>query len=118
MKGLPQFNDDPVAYLRALRRMVRRPRHMRAAIGFDHTDLEFCAAAWNAAAIAAGHNGMRNLFLDQKTMYERLTKQLKDGEHERGEAGVMLMEDGDWPHATLIDAAITALEHAGIRSVA
>ena len=118
MRGLPQFNDDPVAYLRALRRMVRKPPADRAAIGFDHTDLEFCAKAWNAAAIASGVSSMRALFLDQKTMYERLTKQLKNGEHEHGSAGIMRMEDHDWPHRTLINAAIAALAHAQIRSIA
>jgi len=118
MKGLPQFNDDPIAYLRALRRMVRRQPHERAAVAFDHTDLEFCAAAWEAAAIAAGHNGMRRLFFEQCLLYRRLEKQLKDGEHERGEAGIMTMEDHDWPHTTLINAAIAALEHAQIRSIA
>ncbi len=118
MKGMPQFNDDPVAYLRAMRRMVRRAPSEKAAIGFDHTDLEFCAKAWDAAAIAAGDNGMRKLFLDQRRLYRQLEKLLKNGEHARGEAGIMRMEDADWPHVTLINAAIAALEHAQIRSIA
>ena len=117
MKGLPQFNDDPVAYLRALRRMVRRPPAERDAIGFDHTDLEWCAQAWDAAAIAAGDNGMRKLFLEQRRIYERLTKLLTHGEYEHFCAGIMTMEDHDWPHVTLINAAIAALEYAQIRSI-
>lgn len=109
-----QFGD-PAKFLRAMLRMMARLD--RGDIGFDHEALEWISRVWSEAAVAAvGNSRLRDACIRERDRYKRLEVELKNGEHERGDSGIVFLnEDSDWPRPEVLRGAIDALSHAGIQ---
>lgn len=109
-----QFGD-PARFLRAMLQMSARPD--RGEIGFDHEALEWISRVWGDAALAAtGDSRLRDACIHERDRYKRLETDLKNGEYERGDSGIVFLTDaGDWPHPKVMRGAIDALTYAEIK---
>jgi len=103
-------DDNPERFLFTL--FCMSVRSDRAAIGFDHEDLEWTAQVWNLAATAAlGDEEM----VHWAAFYRHHCDALKAGELEHGTMGYTVFDQPDeWPSARIIGLAIVALRHAGM----
>lgn len=105
---------DPAKFLRAFLRLRSMPNWHE--IAFDHEALEWISRVWDEAAKAGVANSrLRDACIHERDRYKRLETDLKNGEHERGDSGIVLLnEASDWPHPNVLRGAIDALTHAGI----
>lgn len=105
---------DPAKFLQAFLRMRALPTWNEVA--FDHEALEWISRVWDEAAKASVANTrLRDACIRERDRYKRLETDLKNGEHERGDSGIVFLnEASDWPHPKVLRGAIDALTHAGI----
>jgi hypothetical protein len=106
------LRGDPIRFLTAF--LDLSLRRSKFEVPFDYDTLSFLAWSFGQAALAAvGHDRLRYVCEEQQRRYDKLAREMRAGEHERGEIGMTFLNQvDDWPPPVVTAGALQVLQLA------